>query len=167
MNAERSRQRPRFSRLIAVAAVSANRGRNEPEGVRTQDDDAEQEAPKRPNAPIGVAQYRHRVRRESKKPPFPSSRTPNPAMKPPQVRNAVLSHSRNGRGQRGWVDTSVPDILGQKRRAQHQEEHRSRSCPCAWCTSREFRSGWTRAQLTTADNHVAALQLPLVVLLEQ
>ena len=26
------------------------------------------------------------------------------------------------------------------------------SCPRTWCTSREFRFGWTRAQLTTADN---------------
>src|SRR5579883_1392253 len=26
------------------------------------------------------------------------------------------------------------------------------SCPRTWCTSRELRFGWTRAQLTTADN---------------
>jgi hypothetical protein len=26
------------------------------------------------------------------------------------------------------------------------------SCPAAWCTSREFWFGWTRAQLTTADS---------------
>ena len=26
------------------------------------------------------------------------------------------------------------------------------SCPAAWCTSRESWFGWTRAQLTTADN---------------
>ncbi|HZF30054.1 MAG TPA: hypothetical protein VE907_13105 [Gammaproteobacteria bacterium] len=29
-----------------------------------------------------------------------------------------------------------------------------RSCPTAWCTSRESWFGWTRAQLTTADNRV-------------
>ena len=29
---------------------------------------------------------------------------------------------------------------------------RTRSCPRAWCTSCEFRIGWTRAQLTTADS---------------
>ena len=28
----------------------------------------------------------------------------------------------------------------------------ARSCPGGWCTSREFRFGWTRAQLTTADS---------------
>jgi hypothetical protein len=26
------------------------------------------------------------------------------------------------------------------------------SCPASWCTSRESWFGWTRAQLTTADN---------------
>jgi hypothetical protein len=26
------------------------------------------------------------------------------------------------------------------------------SCPGEWCTSRDFRFGWTRAQLTTADS---------------
>jgi hypothetical protein len=28
----------------------------------------------------------------------------------------------------------------------------ARSCPAAWCTSRESWFGWTRAQVTTADN---------------
>jgi cytochrome c oxidase cbb3-type subunit 1 len=27
-----------------------------------------------------------------------------------------------------------------------------RSCSWAWCTSRDFQFGWTRTQLTTADN---------------
>jgi hypothetical protein len=30
--------------------------------------------------------------------------------------------------------------------------YRRGSCPRKWCTSRELRFGWTRAQLTTADS---------------
>src|SRR5882672_7656140 len=33
------------------------------------------------------------------------------------------------------------------------------SCPTAWCTSRESWFGWTRAQLTTADNRVVLLSV--------
>jgi hypothetical protein len=32
------------------------------------------------------------------------------------------------------------------------KRYHSGSCPTAWCTSRESWFGWTRAQLTTADN---------------
>jgi PAS domain S-box-containing protein len=56
--------------------------------------------------------------------------------------------------------TGVAHVIGRGREVEGQRRDGSRfparrSCPSEWCMSREFWSGWTHAQLTTADNRTA------------
>jgi len=49
---------------------------------------------------------------------------------------------------------TVDSLKGMCYECQFVRSVNQRSCPTAWCTSRESWFGWTRAQLTTADNRV-------------
>ncbi len=77
---------------------------------------------KRPNAtraPIAVAQYRQSRPAGEQEASTPQQQDAQSGNEAPQARNTVPSHSRNAVSQRARIDTGVPDILGQKRGAQH------------------------------------------------